>query len=78
MEDYNCVKGGVKRNYGNKNNFVDGFGQFDEGGLPKIIFVSRTHSQLGQVMDSVGKINVDEIRYVSMASKDHLCVHPAI
>ena len=42
--------------------------------LPKIIFVSRTHTQLSQVMESVEKMGT-AMRAVSLASKDHLCIH---
>lgn len=66
-------KGGVKRQ--NKN--MEAEDMLKDECLPKVIFVSRTHSQLGQVMDSIAAMPM-QWRYISMASKDHLCVHPKI
>jgi len=45
--------------------------------LPKIIYTSRTHSQLSQVQREL-KNTVYEPRTVLIASRDHLCVNTAI
>jgi hypothetical protein len=43
----------------------------DETALPKIIFISRTHSQLAQVIESIKQVTKedDELKYVEIASK---------
>ena len=45
--------------------------------LPKIIYCSRTHSQLAQVQKELLN-TVYEPRTVLLASRDHLCVNEAI
>ena len=45
--------------------------------LPKLIFVSRTHSQLSQVIDSL-KLIPHNLSYLELASKQHLCINKSI
>ena len=48
-----------------------------KAGVPKIIYCSRTHSQLAQVQKEA-KNTVFKPRTVLIASRDHLCVNPSI
>ena len=47
--------------------------------LPQIYYCSRTHSQLSQFVREVQKSPfADEIRLVSLASRNNLCINPAV
>jgi Rad3-related DNA helicase len=52
----------------------------DKNVLPKLIFVSRTHSQLSQVIDSLKEILKDrkDLTYLELASKQQLCINKSI
>lgn len=67
----------MKRPIGLANNYAIMEQTENAPSLPKIVFVSRTHTQLSQVMESIAETGAD-VRSVSLASKDHLCVHPKL
>jgi chromosome transmission fidelity protein 1 len=46
---------------------------------PKIIYCSRTHSQLAQFVQEIQKTEFSEkIRLVSLASRKQMCIHPTV
>lgn len=47
-------------------------------GTPKIIYASRTHSQLTQAMQELKRSSYNYVRAVSIGSRDQLCVHPEV
>jgi len=46
--------------------------------LPKVIFCSRTHSQLAQFVREVRKTAFKNARVVSLGSRKNLCIHPDV
>lgn len=48
-----------------------------EAGLPTVVYSSRTHSQLAQVVRELRKTPYDT-RAVVLASRTHLCLHPEV
>lgn len=52
----------------------------DTNVLPKLLFVSRTHSQLSQVIDSLKLILKDrtDLTFLELASKQQLCINKSI
>lgn len=59
---------------------------FDQGkgntpgmyGVPKIIYSSRTHSQLSQVVGELKKCSYKYVKSVVLGSRDQLCLHPDV
>lgn len=47
-------------------------------GLPKIIYASRTHSQLTQAMQELKRTSYSYMRAVVLGSRDQLCIHPEV
>ncbi|XP_043245532.1 regulator of telomere elongation helicase 1-like [Amphibalanus amphitrite] len=47
-------------------------------GAPKIIFASRTHSQLSQVVQELKRTSYRYVRAVVIGSRDQLCIHPEV
>lgn len=47
-------------------------------GLPKIIYASRTHSQLTQAMQELKRTSYSFMRAVVLGSRDQLCIHPEV
>ncbi|PRW44978.1 Regulator of telomere elongation helicase 1 [Chlorella sorokiniana] len=47
-------------------------------GLPQIVYSSRTHSQLQQVMRELKKLTVYKPRTATVASRQHGCLHPTV
>lgn len=47
-------------------------------GAPKIIYSSRTHSQLSQVVGELKKTNYKYVKSVVLGSRDQLCLHPDV
>lgn len=47
-------------------------------GAPKIIYASRTHSQLSQAMQELKKTAYNHVKAVSLGSRDQLCIHPEV
>jgi hypothetical protein len=50
----------------------------DKNVLPRLIFVSRTHSQLSQVIDSLKAIPFHDFKCLELASKQQLCINKTI
>lgn len=47
-------------------------------GMPKIIYASRTHSQLGQVMTELKRTKYAHFKVTVLGSRDQLCLHPEV
>ncbi|XP_037938569.1 regulator of telomere elongation helicase 1 homolog [Teleopsis dalmanni] len=47
-------------------------------GVPKIIYASRTHSQLTQAMQELKRTAYSFMRAVVLGSRDQLCIHPEV
>nr|XP_029707927.1 regulator of telomere elongation helicase 1 homolog [Aedes albopictus] len=47
-------------------------------GVPKIIYASRTHSQLTQVMQEMKNTSYSFMKGVVLGSRDQLCIHPEV
>ncbi|KAG0425268.1 hypothetical protein HPB47_027567 [Ixodes persulcatus] len=45
---------------------------------PKIIYSSRTHSQLSQAISELKKTSYKYVRSVVLGSRDQLCIHPEV
>lgn len=46
--------------------------------VPKIIYASRTHSQLSQAMQELKRTSYSFMRAVVLGSRDQLCIHPDV
>lgn len=46
--------------------------------LPKIIYSSRTHSQLSQVVQELKRSSYNDVFAVVLGSRDQLCLHPEV
>lgn len=46
--------------------------------IPKIIYASRTHSQLTQAMQELKRTSYSFMRAVVLGSRDQLCIHPDV
>ncbi|XP_053694126.1 regulator of telomere elongation helicase 1 homolog [Sabethes cyaneus] len=47
-------------------------------GVPKIIYASRTHSQLTQAMQEMKNSSYNFLRAIILGSRDQLCIHPEV
>lgn len=47
-------------------------------GLPKIIYASRTHSQLSQAMQELKRTNYRHVKAAVLGSRDQMCIHPEV
>lgn len=47
-------------------------------GVPKVIYASRTHSQLNQAMRELKRTAYANMRSVVLGSRDQLCIHPEV
>lgn len=47
-------------------------------GVPKVIYASRTHSQLAQAMQEMKKTNYNGMKAAIIGSREQLCIHPDV
>ncbi|XP_033216064.1 regulator of telomere elongation helicase 1 homolog [Belonocnema kinseyi] len=47
-------------------------------GMPKIIYASRTHSQLSQAMQELKRTSYKHVKVAVLGSRDQLCIHPEV
>lgn len=47
-------------------------------GMPKIIYASRTHSQLSQAMQELKRSNYRSVKAAVLGSRDQMCIHPEV
>ncbi|CAH2086921.1 unnamed protein product [Euphydryas editha] len=47
-------------------------------GMPKIIYSSRTHSQLTQVMQELKRSSYRHVKAAILGSRDQMCIHPEV
>ncbi|XP_047110778.1 regulator of telomere elongation helicase 1 homolog [Schistocerca piceifrons] len=53
-------------------------GQQSVWGVPKIIYASRTHSQLSQAMQELKRTAYNHVRVTVLGSRNQLCIHPEV
>ncbi|XP_068158803.1 regulator of telomere elongation helicase 1 homolog [Drosophila tropicalis] len=53
-------------------------GKANNWGVPKVIYASRTHSQLTQAMRELKRSAYAGMRSVVLGSRDQLCIHPEV
>ncbi|XP_030569109.1 regulator of telomere elongation helicase 1 homolog [Drosophila novamexicana] len=53
-------------------------GKANNWGVPKVIYASRTHSQLSQAMRELKRTAYASMRSVVLGSRDQLCIHPDV
>ncbi|EDW07713.1 regulator of telomere elongation helicase 1 homolog [Drosophila mojavensis] len=53
-------------------------GKANNWGVPKVIYASRTHSQLTQAMRELKRTAYASMRSVVLGSRDQLCIHPDV
>lgn len=46
--------------------------------MPKIIYASRTHSQLSQAMHELKRTSYKHVATAVLGSRDQLCIHPEV
>ena len=46
--------------------------------MPKIIYASRTHSQLSQAMQELKRTSYKHVQVAVLGSRDQLCIHPEV
>lgn len=46
--------------------------------MPKIIYASRTHSQLSQAMQELKRTSYKHVKVAVLGSRDQLCIHPEV
>nr|CAD7570646.1 unnamed protein product [Timema californicum] len=47
-------------------------------GGPKIIYASRTHSQLSQAIQELKRTNYNHVKVAILGSRDQMCIHPEV
>lgn len=47
-------------------------------GVPKVIYASRTHSQLAQAMQELKKTKYNGMKAAIIGSREQLCIHPDV
>lgn len=67
------------------NNKDDIMGQLEDASgdssnlaVPKVIYASRTHSQLTQVMQELKRTQYNHVKTAVIGSRDQLCIHPDV
>ncbi len=46
--------------------------------VPKVIYASRTHSQLAQAMQELKKTSYNGMKAAIIGSREQLCIHPDV
>uniref|UniRef100_A0A1B0F9W0 Helicase ATP-binding domain-containing protein n=1 Tax=Glossina morsitans morsitans TaxID=37546 RepID=A0A1B0F9W0_GLOMM len=76
------LSGIAPRNASDKQDKIDVKSRFRDKdakwGAPKIIYASRTHSQLTQAMQELKRTAYSSMRAVVLGSRDQLCIHPEV
>ncbi|XP_041977569.1 regulator of telomere elongation helicase 1 homolog [Aricia agestis] len=64
-----------------KENLKSGAGKSKDStswGMPKIIYSSRTHSQLTQAMQELKRSSYRHVKAAVLGSRDQMCIHPEV
>lgn len=54
------------------------FGNAWTNSMPKIIYASRTHSQLSQAMQELKRTSYKNVKVTVLGSRDQLCINPDV
>lgn len=57
---------------------ANAMGKANNWGVPKVIYASRTHSQLNQAMRELKRTAYANMRAVVLGSRDQMCIHPDV
>lgn len=57
---------------------TNAMGKANNWGVPKVIYASRTHSQLNQAMRELKRTAYANMRAVVLGSRDQMCIHPDV
>lgn len=55
---------------------IESLNDSEPGNIPKIIYASRTHTQLTQVIKELRETSYSDVKVALFASRDQLCIHP--
>lgn len=58
--------------------FMDSNAKSPSLSVPKVIYASRTHSQLAQAMQELKKTDYNCMKAAIIGSREQLCIHPDI
>ena len=47
-------------------------------GVPKVVYASRTHSQISQAMQELKRTEYRHLKAAVIGSRDQLCIHPDV
>lgn len=64
-----------------RDNLKSGVGKSKDNttwGMPKIIYSSRTHSQLTQAMQELKRSSYRHVKATVLGSRDQMCIHPEV
>lgn len=62
----------------NYSDFMDLNEKTPTMGVPKVIYASRTHSQLAQAMQEMKKTSYNGMKAAIIGSREQLCIHPDV
>ncbi|GFU30407.1 regulator of telomere elongation helicase 1 homolog [Nephila pilipes] len=68
LNDIKSVLSGLVGSWDSDSNFM----------VPRIIYSSRTHSQLSQAIQELKRSNYKHVKSVVLGSRDQLCLHPEV
>ncbi|GBM38010.1 Regulator of telomere elongation helicase 1 [Araneus ventricosus] len=68
LSDLKSVLEGLVGNWDSGSNFM----------VPRIIYSSRTHSQLSQAIQELKRSNYRHVKSIVLGSRDQLCLHPEV
>ncbi|KMZ08357.1 regulator of telomere elongation helicase 1 homolog [Drosophila simulans] len=74
--DFSGIGGGAPG--GDLSELAKTMGRANNWGVPKVIYASRTHSQLTQAMRELKRTAYANMRSVVLGSRDQLCIHPEV
>lgn len=69
-EHNEALRDSLKQGAGKKDNMT--------WGMPKIIYSSRTHSQLTQAMQELKRSSYKHVKAAVLGSRDQMCIHPEV
>ncbi|GFY38910.1 regulator of telomere elongation helicase 1 homolog [Trichonephila inaurata madagascariensis] len=68
LNDLKSVLNGLVGNWDSGSNFM----------VPRIIYSSRTHSQLSQAIQELKRSNYKHVKSIVLGSREQLCLHPEV
>jgi hypothetical protein len=89
FEKFSELKANIKPSDPEMNSFFKGKTEDDDSNdpsnfeisdlkLPQIFYCSRTHSQISQFIAEIRRTRYSSVRCISLASRAHMCINPAV